>query len=522
MKSKAVVELTVCFAIMSLVFLGGCGSDESAPSIDTSFIPQTVFFNDTGSTEYYLFQGRATDNTNVDSVEVSGDNGTNWQAAVIDNDPPNEDWDAQWSYLASSGVLSAGMHTVLVRAADRDGNETISTPVIVDVNVGSTIGSLLAVFSGPLPGGAIGLSTGEGFAYGDSAGSLTIPINTSLIVLGSGYGSTATSGGLIPLADPTATILEADPATASLFSVDADLTLKNMRLLGAESAIRISDSGGPDPQLSVEACLFDKQAAWAIFAEDDDTAVSVEVAASIVDASQADSSSRGGIYLSNVSYSVDGSAIYFQTDPGGPADSTVQGAGVQAFEGTGEITETVFEDNALAIWASGGDSVITSCNISSTANTTYGINLTGDPGTALIRRNTIDGNTGYGLRVGGEMELILRKNAITNNELSGVLIDSTLSNTNLTKINMGTTTDRGNNLFDNNVHPDGAGGQDTQVYVTLATSEGSTLIPANWNYWGVSTISGVNLVIIDGNDNAGRATLGIGSFWSAINSEVGP
>jgi len=120
------------------------------------------------------------------------------------------------------------------------------------------------------------------------------------------------------------------------------------------------------------------------------------------------------------------------------------------------------------------------------------------------------------------MELKLRNNAITDNGLSGVLIDSALSNTNLTKIDMGTTGDRGNNLFEYNTHPDGAGGQDTQVYVTLDTNEGSTMIPANWNYWGVSTAPEVNLVIIDGNDDAARATLAIGSFWTTPGGEVGP
>ena len=517
MKSKAVVELTVCFAIMSLVFLGGCGSDETAPSIDTSFIPQTVFFNDTGSTEYYLFQGRATDNTNVDSVEVSGDNGTNWQAAVIDNDPPNEDWDVQWSYLASSGVLSAGMHTVLVRAADRDGNETISTPVIVDVNVGSTIGSLLAVFSGPLPGGAIGLSTGEGFAYGDSAGSLTIPINTSLIVLGSGYGDMLTSGGNPSDGNSVATILETAPGTPSLFSVDANLTIRNVRLLGGVHGIHLSDSGSANPQLSVQDCLFDRQSEWGVYAESNG-GVNVEILSSILDANRADNpGGGGGLYLDNVIYTVYDSVFYEQS-------ATAIGAGVQVLGSAGNIDNSIFGGNALAIWASGGSPVITSCNISGAAFTTNGINLTGGPGDAEISRNTIDGNAnGYGLRVGGEMELTLRNNEITNNGLSGVLIDSTLSNPSLTKINMGESVDQGRNLFDGNSHPSGEGGWDNQVFVTLATSEGSTPIPANWNYWGgmVSNNLDVNRVIIDGKDDAARATLAIGGIHFST-SEVGP
>ncbi len=517
MKRKAVVKLTVCFAIMSLVFLAGCGSDESAPSIDTSLIPQTVFFNDTGSTEYYLFQGRATDNTNVDSVEVSGDNGVTWNDAVINNDPPNEDWDVQWYYLASSDVISAGMHTVLVRAADKDDNESTSAPVIVDVSDGSTIGSLLAAFAGPLPGGALGLSTGEGFAYGDSASSLTIPIDANLTVLGSGYGDMLTSGGHNVVGNSVGTVLETDPAIPSLFSVDADLTIRNVRLLGAVNGIRLSDSGGTDPQLSVRDCLFDRQSEWGVYAESNG-GVNVEILSSILDASRADGpSSEGGLYLDNVNYTVANSRFYGKPVVG-------SGVGVQALGGAGSIDNSIFDENALAIWASGGSPVITLCTISGTAFTTYGINLTGGTGEALISHNTIDGHTGgYGLRVGGEMELTLRNNAITNNGMSGVLIDSTLSNPSLSKIDMGMLADKGNNLLEGNTYPPFNASEGVQVFVTQATNEGATTIPANYNYWGQPNIALVDIVIIDGNDQGGgRATLAIGPFWSSINSEVGP
>jgi hypothetical protein len=507
----------IVIVVAAFAFLTGCGTDESAPSIDTSTIPQTVFFNDTGSTEYYLFQGRATDNTNVDTVFVSGNNGASWNTAVIDNSPPNKDHDVQWFYLASSGVISAGIHTVLVRAADRDGNETISDPVIVNVSVGSTTGSLLAVFTGPLPGGVVGLSTGEGFAYGNSSASLTIPVSTNLTVLGSGYGDMLTSGGHSPPGNSIGTFLDASSTTASLFSVNADLTIRNVRLLGAENAVRIWDSAGPDPQLSVQDCLFDRQSGWAVYAEDDDAAVSVEILDSFVDASRADSpSGEGGLYLDNINYTVTNSRFYSHSPTGG-------GIGIQAVSGAGVIDSSIFDGNAMAIWASGGSPIITSCNISGAAFTTNGINLTGGPGEAIIRRNTIDGHTGgYGLRVGGEMELTLRNNEITNNELSGVLIDSELSNVNLVNIDMGTTGDKGNNHFSDNTHPDGDVGLGTQVYVTLATQEGSTRIPANWNYWGASTPAEVNIVITDGNDDPARATLAIGSFWLSPGGEVGP
>ncbi len=340
--------------------------------------------------------------------------------------------------------------------------------------------------------------------------------------MGSGFGDGPTSGGFIPdtgaVAGSVATILETGSATSPLFSVDADLTLEAMRILGGANGVRVADSGGANPQLSVENSLFDKQEAWAVFARDDDQVVSVEFISSIVDASRADSpSGGGGLFLENINYTVVDSQFYSHS-------AAAPGAGVQVVDGEGNIDNSIFVGNALAIWASGGSPTITSCNISGAAFTTNGINLTGGPGSAVIRRNTIHGHTnGYGLRVGGEMELTLRNNAITNNEVSGVLIDSSLSNTSLVNIDMGTTNDKGNNELNDNTHPDIPSTQQIQVYVTQATNAGPTLIPANWNFWGVATVEEVNLSIIDNGDQTGlRATLAIGNIWLSRNSEVGP
>ncbi|MGD8353020.1 MAG: right-handed parallel beta-helix repeat-containing protein, partial [Pseudomonadota bacterium] len=341
-------------------------------------------------------------------------------------------------------------------------------------------------------------------------------IGKNVTIQGSGFGNALTSGGHSTGGDPAATFIEADPAAASLFSIDADLTIRNLRILGAAAGIRLSDDGGPDPVLTVEDCVFDRQSGWAVQADDDDGNAQVWFLSSLVDASLADSlSGAGGLYLDNLTYGVYNSGFYSQS----PA---VPGAGILALSGSGVIDSSIFGGNAIAIWASAGSSVITSCNISGTAAITNGINLTGGPGGALIRRNTIDGNSGYGLRVGGEMALYLRKNAITDNGLSGVLIDSELDNPSLVNIDMGTLGDKGNNLFNGNEHPDGVSGFETQVYVTLATQEGAMFIPANWNYWGVSSIPEVNIVIIDGNDNAGRATLAIGNIYLTEDPEVGP
>ncbi len=518
----AYIVVLVCFSI----FLANCGSDEASPTdpSTTSVLPDIVFFNTADPSPMVLFEGRAKDNFRVETVLISFNNGAVWHTTDIDNTSPNTLWDVAWSYLASETDIPAVMNSVLLRAIDADANEVTSSPITLEKQTGGAVGNLTTMFSGAIAGQVIALSSGSGGAYGNGAVSLTIPVNVNLTVRGSGYGNTATSGGLtFPGASSTATILQSPLSDANIFSVDADLTISNMRFIGAQNGIRVSDVSDLDHQLSMTDLVFDGQGAWAVQAVDDDDGVSVQFLSSVVDASGGTSTTRGGLYLESVQYLVDSSEIYFHTDPGGPDDGTDQGAGIQVVGGTGEITDSIFDDNALAIWASGGSPVITLCDIAGAAFTTYGINLTGGPGEAEIRRNTIDGNTGYGLRVGGEMELVLRNNAITSNGLSGVLIDSELNNPSLINIDMGKTSDRGNNLLDNNTHPNNISGFETQVYVTQATQEGSTWIPANWNYWGYSTPTEVDFAgVDDGENGGGRATLGIGNFWASLNSEVGP
>lgn len=407
--------------VFSLIFLlSACGSDEAAPSIDTSAIPQTVFFNITGSTEYYLFTGRATDNTNVDSVQISVDNGMNWESATIDNDPPNHNWNVEWTYLASSGDLSAGMHTVLVRAADKDKNETTSDPVILESKSSADPAVLISVFNNATAGDVIGLSTGEGDAFGDSTSVLTIPIIADLTVLGSGYGDMMTSGGHSPNGNSMATVLDTDPATASLFSVDADLTIRSMRLLGAVHGIHLSDGGGSDPHLTVQDCVFDRQSGWSVHAQGDGGG-SVEFLSSIVDASRADrSAGNGGLFLDNVKYTVYDSLFNWKSDIG-------PGAGVQVLEGTGIIDNCIFDENALAIWASGSAVDISSCTITGGASTTNGIDISGDAAVTTIRDNTIEDNNGYGVRIRGNSEPkffgnIIKSNSVTYPGARGIRI----------------------------------------------------------------------------------------------------
>jgi hypothetical protein len=498
---------TYIVAALSVLLLAvaNCGRDTVAPSdpASTADIPPVVFFNSSAGAEVAL-SGTASDSTQVAEVSVAI-NGTVFTAATIV--PPGGSHTVKWTYMATAAELPVGANTILVKAVDSSDNETISSPIVVESTGGSSTGELLAVLSVPRLADTIGLSTGSGFAFGDSATSWTIPIDADLTLSGAG----------------TATVLEADISHSVLFSVSASLGLKNLAVRGSQVGIEVSDPLDSDPEIVIEDCSFDGQGAWALDAVDNDSGISVQFLSSKVDASAAYSSNRGGLYLESVTYLVADSEFTGHTDPGGPEDSTDTGAAVQVTGGAGQVTESQFDVNALAIWASGGSTTITSCEVQgSVATTTFGINLTGGGGTATLRRNTVDEHTGYGVRIGSTMELTFRSNAVTNNELSGVLIDSQLSNSNLLNIDLGTTSDHGRNLFENNTHPGGNLAYDTQVYVTQATNEGAFLIPANWNYWDYFNLTDIDFSIVDDlDDGGGRAGVNIGGFYSST-GQVGP
>ena len=502
------IALKVLFPVLAVLLLGACGEDDVAPADPSSstIIPDAVFFNLTSGDEMILFSGRATDNRWVDSVQISFDNGGTWKDAQIDPTPSVRD--VSWSYYATDSDMPSPS-TVLIRVADQDANETTSSAVPVRKSSGAATGSVLAFFSDADPGEVLALSSGEDYAYGNAGTALTVPVDVNLTVLGAGYGDAETSGGIDPPANAVATVLQAPPGASAILDVSADLVLKNIRFVGSLNAISID---GADASVQVEDCLFDGQGGWAVRAVGGGDAISIRFLSNVVDASSSNDASGGGLYLEDADYEVSGSEFHLKNDE-------AEGAGVMAVGGAGSVEDCIFEGNYLAIWASGGSPVITNCNI---LGGSYGINLTGGSGSAEIRSNAIDGHSSWGLRVGGEMELVLRRNAITDNGRAGVLIDSQLSNVNLIRIDMGTFTDQGRNLFNDNTHPDGNWAFDTQVYVTQGTSEGPTRIPANYNYWGYFNATDINTSIVDnGDQGGGRATVAVGNFYITT-SEVGP
>ncbi|MDF1534998.1 MAG: right-handed parallel beta-helix repeat-containing protein [bacterium] len=480
----------VCISaiLMALVLtVVNCGRDTVAPSdpASTADIPPVVFFHSSPGAEIAL-RGTVSDNVKVAEVSVAI-NGTSFATATIE--PPGGAQTVDWTYMATAAELPAGANTVLVRAVDSSDNETVSSPIIVESTMGSTIDSLLAVLSVPRLADTIGLSTGSGQAFGNSATSWTIPIDAGLTLSGAG----------------SATILEADISHPVLFSVSANLNLKNMVVRGAQVGVEVSDPSA-DPEILIENCLFDGQGAWAIDAVDDE-GTNVQFLSSTVDASAASSASRGGLYLEGVTYYLVADSVFTgHTDPGGPADGTVEGAAVQVVGSSGQITESIFDGNALAIWASGGTPLIDSCSISGAAYTTYGINLTGGPGTPILQYNHISGNSGYGTRIGGEMTPVFYRNVITLNKESGVLVDFTGTLQNAGEIVLGDNDKKSttgfNDIFDN-VYP-GITGK-IEVYVTEATPNDSKPYPvypikAHNNYWGATVQDFVNARTYDNFD----------------------
>ncbi len=501
--------IIVTAAILLALVFAACGSDEAAPSdpATTSVIPDFAFFNTGYPSPVVLFEGRATDNYRVQTVLISFNNGADWNTAQIDNTSPNTLWNVAWSYLASPGEIPDSA-VVLLKAIDAEANETTSSPIAMTKVQGNTVPDLLGVFTSASAGQIIALSSGYGGAYGDSAASLTIPVGTDLTVLGAGYGDALTSGGVDPGADSTATVLEAAPSVASLFSVAADLKLKKLRVLGSAVGVRMAETPGSDPVLEIEDCLFDRQGAWAVYARDDDGGSGVGFLSSIVDAGLADSSTRGGLYLYNVVYRVEDSKFYYHTDPGGPGDSTDSGAAVEVVDGGGEITGSLFQDNALAVWAIGSAATLTSCTIDGgAADPSYGVNLAGGPVSPVVRGNLIDGNTGYGLRIGTNVTPTVRRNVISNNGLSGIFIDFG-SSTSISNVDLGTSTDRGYNDLFGNTHPGVSPHPDTiELYVSSGSGTYGNLIPAAGNYWGVNVSGLVPSHIYDGVDVHDRASV---------------
>jgi len=78
MRPGAFLRCATWTVVPVIAFLfAACGSDKAAPTdpATTSTIPDIVFFNTNDLSNVVLFEGRATDNTRVEEVLISFDNG---------------------------------------------------------------------------------------------------------------------------------------------------------------------------------------------------------------------------------------------------------------------------------------------------------------------------------------------------------------------------------------------------------------------------------------------------------------
>jgi hypothetical protein len=505
-ENKIPVRLAALLFVLMTVGIYGCsGTDEVEPSVALSS-PDAVFINVTGQSEFVRLQGTAEDNVKITLVEGSLDGGNTFPFSTTDLPlSASVDWDLS---LPAGGFASPAT-TVVIRATDGEGNTALSSASVVPVYSGNAPADLDSVITSASPGDVIFLSSGSGSAY-----STTLSITQALTLVGHGFGNAVTAGGYSAQGMTPATVLSADSAEPFIVQTRSDLDLSNIRFAGAAVGLNIEDNDidSTDLTVTVNDCLFEGQGAWGIYAAkivpgDTIDQLLLNTLYIGVDASQAASNDGGGIYLGDATYNLE------YMDVRGAVASPGYYAGVFITGGSGTVSGSFFDDNAVAIWASGGAPVIASNSIDgSDTLTTAGINLTGGPAYPEIRSNEIAYNSGYGLRIGGEMQPRVRSNIIRNNDGAGIVIDFEGSAVDLVSIDLGTTSDSGSNDLYENDHPSSV--LNVQAYVSTSTPIGR--IPAERNYWGFATPEEVNLVIIDGNDSGGspdRGYLDPTNFW---------
>ncbi len=474
-----------------LFFLGGCGTvgDDVAPTSALTDPPDKVFFN--GSSGKVRFSGTASDNLSIDIVQISFDDGTTWKTATKSGSGSS----VTWSYLATAGLLPAGANTVKSKAFDKAGN--VGTPADA-VSVDSTISTSVSTLESIVSSGTwstIYFSSGSGDAYGDSSTAVVLENTAALMIQGNGYGQAITSANYSASDMTPATVLETTFAASRLFSVGHDLSIKNLRVVGAISAVDVADVIST-LDVTVDDSVFTGQKGFAIDAADsnagDSTTVSVSVTGTMIDNTLSDANDRGGISLQKVTFAVEDSMVTNQW-----ALPIGVGGGIYVDLGSGYINSSVFVDNSTAIYVANGSPRISSCVITGSGTSpSNGIRFTGVSASPIIRYNTISANTGFGVGLLGNSRPVFTHNTIANNGNAGIYIDFDFTNANdvpvlgdCTVFNICQSGGR-NGIFNNS------------PYEVIVTSTSSTWIPisAEGNFWGTgkTTSALVDLVIQDG------------------------
>jgi hypothetical protein len=377
-----------------------------------------------------------------------------------------------------------------------------------DVSVNSTISTSVSTLQSIVSSGiwsTIYLSSGTGGAYGDNSTAIVLENSVELIMIGSGYGQALTANSFSAVDVTPITAIASSRSSSYIFSVGANLTLKNMRISGSRNAVNISDIAGT---MTFEDLVFEDHDAWAIYAEDTAASVFTTLYVStdnvMIDAFRAEEALlRGGIHIS-------GADIDFLIKNTLVKDlriltSSEEGGGIFVDNSDGQIDSSVFSGNAVGVWFKNNFAILSSSSVIGGINAnSNGVRMSGAAGSPILRRNSIESNEGYGVRVGGGNTPKFFRNSISGNKWTGVLIDYTGAEAGLLNINLGKTTDLTsgfNNLTSNGLsHPVYV---PNQVYVSSTTTGTASLnIPAQNNWWGIVG-PGIDAWIVDDNEQGG-------------------
>ena len=482
------VILSLALMLPFLMLFSGCGgNDEVVPSSTLTDAPDTLFFNTINSattSDRVRFSGTASDNFSIFQVQISFDDGSTWKDATVSGTGSSK----TWTYLATESVPSAAS-TLKTRAQDKAGNwETPGAGTAYTKTSSPTLGSLQSIITSATADDVIYLSSGTGGAYGDSSTATVLENSVDLTIVGSGYGQALTTSSFSAVDVTPLTAIASSRSSSHIFSVGANLTLKNLRISSSINAVDISDNAGT---VTFEDLVFEDLKAWAIYAEDtnaaDSTTLYVSTDNVMIDATDANLANlRGGIYISgaDIDFLIKNTLVKDLT----VLTSSEEGGGMFVENSDGQIDSSVFSGNAVGIWFKNSSAVLSSSTISGGGSgNSNGIRMSGAGGSPDLRRNTISGNVGYDVKVGGSATPIFYRNTVSSTGTLGVLVDGPNAVPNLGAFPFSSS---GCNQFLRNL----SNPFTIDPVVSVAeTTNNTAIINAGSNFWGFITYTGTQV-----------------------------
>jgi hypothetical protein len=518
---------TPLLPLLLLAALAACGKVETIPSSSLTDPPTHLFFNGAGSV--VRLQGTAVDSSSaIKTVEVSLDGGANW-VTVPDANLARSGNTATWHLDVGQADIAASPFTLQTRATNNGDKVEPPGPgvSVTKVYFASPVPSdLSAVFNAAYASTrTIYLGSGVGGAYRGTESSPLLLVNQAAMVL----------EAAVPAGDTVA--LAATPGAAYLFSLGASLTLKGVEVRGAKVGISAAPPAGGTLTVEVGSCAFASQARWALQASGREAHASSLVVAlddCTVDATARDTSlaDYGGVKLKHGSFSVTRGTFLGavpSTEIRESAALYLEAPAIAAF-----VDSCLFSGNAYPLKCSSGSPVISSCRFlpGASISNANGVLLRGGSSGGLsrspvLRRNRIEGNGGFGVKVQGYMTPVLYRNRITGNGRAGVLVDGPGARPNLGD---GSTpallASSGRNDIYSNTNNGEYPGEYVEVQVNKPPLAGLGPIRAQYNCWGLDAVSQAIVWgrIQDGRNHPdGRATVDSSLYQTPFQSGlVGP